>query len=64
MALSNEEVLSKATRLANELVADLAVKDLPIERNTQAIADAVLVVEITARILKTLGKNIKETTIH
>ena len=52
MALTEKQVLSEAARLVTAIISNLADKDLPYERNLQAVKDAAIVLKEAERIAK------------
>ena len=60
MALTEKQVLSEAARLVSLTISNLADKDLPYERNLQAVKDATRVLKEANKIVdKVLAAHLK-----
>jgi len=64
MALTKEEVLSEAASLVNFIVDKLADKDLPYERNEEAVVDAGRVLFVASQMADMLLIKHKEFKLH
>lgn len=64
MALTKKEILSDASDLVTDLIADLAKEGLTFQENLEALKDARAVLISAVMVIDVMTKGKKEPTIH